>query len=90
MKNYDELNAWLLDQCVAYAQAHRHPERREQTIWQMFEAERPSLVPYAGMTATRAPDKIFSRMSQRPASYLTGLDPAFCYNATVITHAAGS
>src|SRR3569623_403421 len=26
MKSYDELNAWLLDQCVAYARAHRHPE----------------------------------------------------------------
>jgi transposase len=48
VKSYDELNAWLLDQCVAYARAHRHPEMREQTIWQMFEAERPGLVPYAG------------------------------------------
>jgi hypothetical protein len=48
VKSYDELNAWLLDQCVAYAKAHRHPERREQTIWQMFEEERPNLVPYAG------------------------------------------
>ena len=48
VKSYDELNAWLLDQCVAYAKAHRHPELREQTIWQMFEAERPSLVSYAG------------------------------------------
>lgn len=48
MKNYDELNAWLLDQCVAYARAHRHPEQRDQTVWEMFEAERPNLVPYAG------------------------------------------
>jgi transposase len=47
-KSYEELNAWLLDQCIAYAKAHRHPDEREQTIWQMFEAERPSLVPYAG------------------------------------------
>ena len=47
-KNFDELNAWLLEQCVAYARAHRHPEMRDQTIWQMFEAERDSLVPYAG------------------------------------------
>ena len=45
VKSYEELNAWLLDQCVAYAKAHRHPELREQTIWEMFEAERPSLVP---------------------------------------------
>jgi len=48
VKSYDELNAWLLDQCIAYAKAHRHPELREQTIWEAFEAERPSLVRHAG------------------------------------------
>ena len=48
VKSYDELNAWLVDQCIAYAQAQRHPELREQTIWEAFEAERPSLVRYAG------------------------------------------
>ncbi|HEY5645524.1 MAG TPA: IS21 family transposase [Pseudomonadales bacterium] len=48
VKSYEELNAWLMDRSIAYAKAHRHPEFREQTIWQVFEAERPSLVPYAG------------------------------------------
>jgi transposase len=48
VKSYEELNGLLLDRCIAYAKAHRHPELREQTIWQVFEAERPSLVPYAG------------------------------------------
>ena len=47
-KSYDELNAWLTDQCIVYAKAHRHPELTEQTIWEVFEAERPKLVPYAG------------------------------------------
>ena len=47
-KNLDELNAWLLDQCIAYAKVHHHPELTEQTIWEVFEAERPKLVPYAG------------------------------------------
>ena len=47
-KSYDEMNAWLTDKCIAYAKAHRHPELTEQTIWQVFEAERPKLVPYAG------------------------------------------
>jgi transposase len=47
-KTYDELNAWLLDQCVAYAKAHRHPELSAQTIWEVYEVERPQLVPYAG------------------------------------------
>ena len=46
--SYDELNAWLLDRCVAYARAHRHPERADCTIWQVFEAERPQLVPIRG------------------------------------------
>ena len=48
VKSYEELNAWLLDKCIAHAKAHRHPEFRDQTIWQAFEVERPSLVPYAG------------------------------------------
>ena len=48
VKSYEELNAWLLDKCIAHAKAHRHPEFPDQTIWQVFEAERSSLVPYAG------------------------------------------
>jgi transposase len=46
--SYDELNAWLLDRCVAYAKANRHPELTDQTIWQVFEAERARLVPISG------------------------------------------
>ena len=48
VKTYDELNAWLTDKCVAYAKVHPHPERPEQTVWEVFEAERPKLVPYRG------------------------------------------
>jgi len=47
-RSYAGLNAWLLEQCVAYARAQRHPEIADRTIWEMFEAERPALVPYAG------------------------------------------
>jgi hypothetical protein len=35
--SYEELNAWLLDRCVAYAKAHKHPELSNPTIWQAFE-----------------------------------------------------
>src|SRR5271157_5990679 len=48
VKTYDELNAWLIDRCVVYAKAHPHPERPEQTVWDVFEEERPNLVPYRG------------------------------------------
>jgi transposase len=55
---YDELNAWLLDRCIAYAKANRHPELTERTIWQVFEAERPKLVPissrFDGFRASQA------------------------------------
>ena len=47
-KTYDELNGWLVDQCVVYAKAHAHPERPEETVWSAFQAERPSLVACAG------------------------------------------
>ena len=47
-KTYDELNAWLIDKCIAYAKAHPHPERPEQTVWEVFEEERPKLVAYRG------------------------------------------
>src|SRR2546423_10862300 len=46
--SYEELNAWLLDRCVAYAKAHKHPELTDRTIWQAFEAERRQLVPITG------------------------------------------
>jgi hypothetical protein len=33
---------------VAYAKAYRHVEETDKTIWEMFEAERPHLIPYLG------------------------------------------
>ncbi len=48
VKSFEELNAWLLDKCVAYAKAHRHPEQADRTVWEVFEEERQHLVPYAG------------------------------------------
>jgi transposase len=48
VKSFDELNAWLLDQCVAYAKVHKHPELTDRTVWQVFEAERASLVAVPG------------------------------------------
>jgi transposase len=47
-RSYEELNAWLLDKCVAYAKAHRHVDQPERTIWDVFEEERGKLVDYRG------------------------------------------
>jgi hypothetical protein len=47
-KSYAELNAWLEDRCVAWAKSHPHQELRDKTIWEVFQGERASLVPYVG------------------------------------------
>ena len=47
-RTYDELNAWLLDRCIAWTKAHRHVEQPGRTIWEVFEEERSTLVPYRG------------------------------------------
>ncbi len=47
-KTFDELNAWLMDKCIAYAKGHAHPERADRTVWEVFEEERPRLIPYRG------------------------------------------
>ena len=39
-----ELNAWLEDQCVAYAKRTKHPEFKDRTIWEVFQEERLSLM----------------------------------------------
>jgi hypothetical protein len=46
--SYIELNAYLLDRCVAYAKAAAHPEQKEKTIFEVFEAEREALIPLRG------------------------------------------
>jgi hypothetical protein len=48
IKTDDEMNAWLNDKIVSYAKVHSHPERPEQTVWDVSDDERPNLVPYRG------------------------------------------
>jgi hypothetical protein len=48
VKSYEELNAWLLDKCIAHARAHKHPEMPDRTVWEIFEEERGKLVGYRG------------------------------------------
>jgi transposase len=54
VRTLEELNAWLEDQCRAYAQRTRHPQFRDRTIWEVFEEERGALTqfpgPFAGFT----------------------------------------
>jgi transposase len=48
VKRLAELNAWLSDQCIAYAQRTKHPEFKDRTIWEAFQEERASLMDLRG------------------------------------------
>ena len=48
VKSLAELNAWLEDQCVAYAKRTTHPEFRDQMIWDVFRTEQASLMELRG------------------------------------------
>ena len=42
--NLEELNQWLADQCHLHAASQKHPDFRDQTVGEVFRAERPSLM----------------------------------------------
>lgn len=44
VKNFEELNTLLIERCVSWAKTHRHPEIKDQTVWQVFEKEQPYLL----------------------------------------------
>ena len=48
VKSLAELNAWLADQCIAYAKRTKHPEFKDRTVWEVFQDERASLMPLRG------------------------------------------
>src|SRR5690606_4506618 len=37
VKSYEELNAWLLDKCIASARSSKHPELTDKTVWEVFQ-----------------------------------------------------
>jgi len=43
-RSYEELNAWLLDECITRAKTRAHPEQSDKTVWEVFEAERAALI----------------------------------------------
>jgi len=47
--SYEDLNAYLLEQCIAWAKSQPHPEQQDKMVFELFEAERPFLVHYRGV-----------------------------------------
>jgi transposase len=46
--SYEDLNGYLLEQCIAHAKSRLHPEQQDKTVFEVFEAERALLPPYRG------------------------------------------
>jgi transposase len=44
----EELNDMLMERTITWTRTQPHPEIADKTIWEVFEAERASLVPYRG------------------------------------------
>ena len=46
-KTYDDLNAWLMDRCIAYAKAHPHPKAPSRPYGRRLRMSGPSSSPIA-------------------------------------------
>ncbi|MGZ6223450.1 MAG: IS21 family transposase [Syntrophales bacterium] len=45
VRDFYELNEYLRERCLQWAKSHPHPDLRDQTVWQVFEAEKAHLLP---------------------------------------------
>jgi transposase len=59
VRNFEELNAHLMECCISWAKTHRHPEIKEKTVWQVFKEEQPYLL--------KLPPSAFDGYAERPA-----------------------
>ncbi len=45
--DFEELNTWLAEQCLAISKKRSHPEDKDRTVWEVFQAEQSSLIEIA-------------------------------------------
>ena len=67
VRDFCELNAYLQERCLQWAKSHPHPDFKSQTVWQVFEVEKPHLIPlppqfdgYAERPARVSPSSLVS------------------------------
>ena len=44
-QDIEELNVWLLEQCIANSKKRKHPVDKDRTIWEVFREEQLTLIP---------------------------------------------
>jgi hypothetical protein len=67
VQDFRELNEYLRERCLQWAKTHPHPDLKDQSVWQVFEAEKPQLIPlpppfdgYAERPARVSPSSLVS------------------------------
>ena len=67
VQDFRELNEYLRERCLQWAKTHAHPDFKDQSVWQVFEAEKPHLIPlpppfngYAERPARVSPSSLVS------------------------------
>lgn len=64
-KTYEEINAKLREMCINNAKTSMHPEFKDRTVFEVYEEELPSLIPYRGsFTAYRLHPTVVMPSSQ--------------------------
>jgi len=67
VRDFRELNEYLRERCLQWAKSHPHPDFKDQSVWQVYEAEKPHLIPmpppfdgYAERPARVSPSSLVS------------------------------
>ena len=45
VKDFKELNAFLLSRCIGWGKTRKHPTIRDKTVWEVYEEEKSRLIP---------------------------------------------
>jgi hypothetical protein len=81
VQDFSELNEYLRERCLQWAKSHPHPEIKDQSVWQVFEAEKSHLIPLAAR---------FDGYAERPARVSPGSLVSFDRNRySVDCHCVG-
>jgi len=63
-KTYDDINSQLREMCLEWSRTRYHPDLKDRTILEVYEEEKPYLIPYRGeFTAYRLHPTVVSPIS---------------------------
>jgi transposase len=84
-ETYDAINLQLKEKCLGWSKSKRHPELQDQTVLEVYEAEKGSLIAYRGaFTAYRLHSTVVSSSSM--VNYDTNMYSVECAYVGLAVH----